>query len=194
VAAPRPESRRRLADFLSRVGKLPFDRSSPDLTAHAVRALFAWCGGARRERAAISAGLGYLRRAQRPDGAWTPLWFGNQHAPAQENPVYGTSRVLAAYHDLGAAACPEARRGVHFLLAAQQADGAWGETEVCPVPSRRLHWRWSPRLAPGRAGRAGRLRPRLPFPGRPGVRRGLSKPSPIGLYFARLWYSERLYP
>ena len=35
-----------------------------------------------------------LRESQRPDGAWVPLWFGNEHAADEENPVYGTSRVV----------------------------------------------------------------------------------------------------
>src|SRR5262249_55404741 len=49
----------------------------------------------RAERA-VQFGLEYLRKHQRPDGSWLPLWFGNQHAPNDGNPTYGTARVLAA--------------------------------------------------------------------------------------------------
>src|SRR5262249_43054220 len=48
----------------------------------------------------IQEGLAYLACSQRPDGSWLPLWFGNQYAPNDENPTYGTARVLAAYRDL----------------------------------------------------------------------------------------------
>ncbi len=91
-------------------GRLPFDRSAPDLTAHALRAIAAWPGAVRRRAAGARARAraGYLRRTQRPDGAYVPLWFGNQQAPGHQSPVYGTARVLAAYRDLGLA---DARRG-----------------------------------------------------------------------------------
>ncbi len=83
-------------------GKLPFDKSSPDVTAHALRALAA-CGepGSRR---AIRRGFQYLANAQREDGAWTPLWFGNQFTADKSNPVIGTSLVLRAYEDSAKAA------------------------------------------------------------------------------------------
>jgi hypothetical protein len=48
-------------------------------------------------------GMRYLAARQRPDGSWLPLWFGNQDRPQEENPVFGTSRVLMAYRDAGRA-------------------------------------------------------------------------------------------
>src|SRR5439155_8918453 len=86
-------------------GALPFGRSGADLTAHAVRAWIRWRAElgpdlqGRIDRA-LGRALDYLRRAQRRDGAFVPLWFGNQYAPGEENPTYGTSRVLLAMHDL----------------------------------------------------------------------------------------------
>ncbi|MFT7484507.1 MAG: squalene-hopene/tetraprenyl-beta-curcumene cyclase, partial [Candidatus Paceibacteria bacterium] len=76
-------------------GKLPFDASCPDLTAHALRAWLACekpllVGGDRetvielgeaRQRAQE-----HLVRTQQGDGTWTPLWFGNQQATNKENP------------------------------------------------------------------------------------------------------------
>jgi squalene-hopene/tetraprenyl-beta-curcumene cyclase len=114
-------------------GRLPFDRSSPDLTAHALRAIVAWLptnshspGGRRYLERRINRGLRYLAKAQRPDGSWVPLWFGNQDHPAEENPVYGTARVLLAYRDLSRMADQAPVRGVRWLIANQNSDGGWG--------------------------------------------------------------------
>jgi squalene-hopene/tetraprenyl-beta-curcumene cyclase len=111
-------------------GKLPFDRSSPDLTAHALRAWQAWVDDlppslARRVHAGIKRAQGYLAAVQAPDGHWSPLWFGNQHRKEEDNPTYGTSRVLRA------AGNPEAglgvlSRAIGWLLEAQNPDGGWG--------------------------------------------------------------------
>jgi squalene-hopene/tetraprenyl-beta-curcumene cyclase len=167
-------------------GALPFDRSGSDLTAHALRALskdgsFAGSEAARR----------YLARQQRPDGAWLPLWFGNQHAPDDVNPVYGTSRVLAAYRDLKLADSQECRRGVTYLLSVQNPDGGWGGAKDCPssVEETALAVEMLAELAPGEAAQRGVLwLVEAVESGR------FREPSPIGFYFAKLWYFERLYP
>src|SRR5205823_2176995 len=73
-------------------GTLPFDRSGCDLTAHALRFLRTYGDpelmGERCTRKQIEAALAYLSEQQRPDGSWLPLWFGNQHAKDDINPVY----------------------------------------------------------------------------------------------------------
>ena len=79
---------------------LPFDRSSPDLTAHALLAWTAWHKRVGPDlqpwmRLAIQRALDYLARTQHVDGSWAPLWFGNQHADEVANLTYGTSRVPA---------------------------------------------------------------------------------------------------
>ncbi|EMI17142.1 squalene-hopene cyclase [Rhodopirellula maiorica SM1] len=102
-------------------GKLPFDRSSTDLTAHALRAF----GENGLNHASKQKAERFLTRHQADDGSWLPLWFGNQDHPAEDNPVYGTSRVLLA----GAAGflSDEAiRRGASYLCSNQNADGGWG--------------------------------------------------------------------
>ena len=78
-------------------GRLPFDRSSPDLTAHALLAWSSWQQTVpprlrSRLQSARRGGVKYLSVSQREDGAWVPLWFGNQSAPGEENPTYGTAR------------------------------------------------------------------------------------------------------
>jgi squalene-hopene/tetraprenyl-beta-curcumene cyclase len=170
---------------------LPFDRSGSDLTAHALRAK-------RRGRPdsdfdgekSVRRAEAYLRRQQRADGSWLPLWFGNQRAPDDENPVYGTCRVLAAYRDLGWNGRPECQRAVSYLLRVRREDGSWGdpdgksssveETALCVealldfVPEKlekSVEWLVE-RVEDG----------------------SFAEPSPIGFYFAKLWYFERMYP
>jgi squalene-hopene/tetraprenyl-beta-curcumene cyclase len=175
-------------------GRLPFDRSAPDLTAHVLRALARWPREAGAPRA-IRRGLAYLRSSQRQDGAWTPLWFGNQRAPGHQNPVYGTARVLLAYRDLGRLDAPPAGRGVAWLLAAQNAAGGWGGAagvessieETALAVEALAAWREESAVAAACRRGGLHLAERI-------ADGGLDSSTPIGLYFARLWYSERLYP
>ncbi len=109
-------------------GKLPFDRSSNDLTAHAIRAL----GVADRrigEDPATSMRIlkrakSFLIRNQRGDGSWLPLWFGNQDREDESNPIYGTSRVLVASAALLGSEAVD--RGCDYLVSVQNEDGGWG--------------------------------------------------------------------
>src|SRR5205814_4678124 len=58
-------------------GALPFDRSSADLTAHALRAWLAWYDHLPKLQHRIHHGARrawqFLTRTQRPDGGWAPL-------------------------------------------------------------------------------------------------------------------------
>ncbi len=151
-------------------GKFPFDRSSPDLTAHALRAWQAWHSLDPRIDNAMDRATQHLLQTQEPDGSWIPLWFGNPWTTAQTNPIYGTALVLRC----GELLTPEARqRGKQFLSSTQRPDGSFGTIEETALAVAALNDERGARW----------LEERTDF-----------EPSPIGLYFAKLWYSEKLYP
>lgn len=178
-------------------GTLPFDRSGTDLTAHAMRALHVWrnVAGADRVEKAVRRGLDYLVRQQRGDGSWVALWFGNQHRQEDENPVYGTARVLLAFRDLANLDHPAAERGMAWLVANRCDDGGWGAPGDGPASVEET---------------AAAVEALLGESGNPSLQQVLHEglqwlidavhgqryreTSPIGFYFARLWYHERLYP
>lgn len=240
-----------LPTFCRGWGKLPFDRSSTDLTAHMIRAIDAVASGSgqsdcdirsepgpsgRDIRGARSKALRFLRREQRADGRWVPLWFGNQDEADEENPIYGTSRVLLAVAGEKSFAEPR-ERAIEYLLSRQNADGGWGGG-----PSLSAWLAKAQSRSPGE-----KTAQRIPFDGDPlpccssleetavaieaiaGVLRATRQsgeisssprerrcteaiiggvrflvgavvagqhhqPWPIGFYFAKLWYHERLYP
>jgi squalene-hopene/tetraprenyl-beta-curcumene cyclase len=179
-------------------GALPFDRSSQDLTAHAIRAWLAW----REEmpadlRGRIGSGirraLRYLEQCQDDGGAWTPLWFGNQHVEGELNLTYATTHVLVALSELDGGEFPSVRSmlqaGRDWLERAQRADGAWGGDAGAPASIEETALAVSALAAMGIECRAGvrwlhqRTENGTHFP-----------PAPVGFYFAKLWYFERLYP
>lgn len=184
-------------------GRLAFDRSAPDLTAHVLRALTAWPDGDRRSARAIRQGFSYLAAKQRGDGAWVPLWFGNQHAPHQDNPVLGTARVLRAYDHCadGGTSNVERRtsnptdRALTYLLSTQLPSGAWGgaagvvaSVEETALAITALHpWRARSDIHSALT-RAGEWLMAKVEDG------SWTQAAPIGLYFAKLWYDEALYP
>jgi len=179
---------------------LPFDRSSPDLTAHTLRAWGAWREQmphslAARIDHATGEALAYLEHSQRPDGAWVPLWFGNQHLPDDENPTYGTAKVLIALNELPLEVSPRIRpmieRAARWLIAAQQPDGAWSGGDGGPASVEETALaiealagcRKRQAVSAGAQWLAGK------------VEAGdWREASPIGFYFAKLWYFEKLYP
>lgn len=190
-------------------GWLPFDRSSPDLTAHAVRAWLAWREAVTPElRAALECGLrgavDYLRRTQHADGSWVPLWFGHQEHPAEENPLYGTARVMPALAELVAAGWAEAAaplaRAREWLVARQGPDGGWSGAEgAAPaleetaLAVEALIAAWPGGAEPeARAGAA--LAAGVTWLAAAVEGERWREPAPIGFYFAKLWYFERLYP
>jgi squalene-hopene/tetraprenyl-beta-curcumene cyclase len=184
-------------------GKLPFDRSSADLTAHALRAWMAWgdaYGGVTYGDIDVAGmrGVHFLRRHQREDGAWAPLWFGNQHAADEMNLTYGTSRVLLATPGIKTEKWKvHVTRAVAWLVAAQNTDGGWGG--AVGTPSSVEETALAVEALATVAG-AGEAVPDIVLAGGIGwlvehTSRGTRfEPSPIGFYFAKLWYFEKLYP
>lgn len=177
-------------------GRLPFDRSCPDLTAHTLRAFRAWeetvdAPCRRRIGRARRTALAHLVRTQDEDGSWTPLWFGNQSAPGCANRTYGTAAVLRALR-LEAPESSAVQRASAWLTAAQNPDGGWGgapdtpstvEETALAVCAMDAGHGGADAVGRGRAWLADAWRgPAMPAP------------APIGLYFAKLWYSEALYP
>ena len=213
-------------------GNLPFDRSSADLTAHTLRAIAAWVDDlpadlAERARAAAARGVEFLIQAQHADGSWTPLWFGNQHAPDDVNPTYGTARVLLAAGAgaqggiltgaLGSAWAQKLSRAVDWLLAAQRPGGGWGAGHETPPSIEETALAVEALADIVRAGLPATSADAAPGEHplvelvdyekiRNAVSRGVAwlidathrgrhfDPSPIGFYFAKLWYFEKLYP
>ena len=179
-------------------GKLEFDRSCADITAHAIEAFVLWRDEMpfalqTRLDTAIVGALTWLYAHQRLDGAWLPLWFGNPEAADKTNPVYGTARVLSvlaridrARHPIVEAMIP---RAIAFLTGTQRRDGGWSSIEETALAVTALSHAARPHSAAGKAIHAGvnylmeRTREGTDF-----------QPAPIGLYFAKLWYTEDLYP
>ena len=203
-------------------GALPFDRSSPDITAHAIRAWLVWRVKTphklqKRMENSLRRALMFLLKSMAKDGSHAALWFGNQMAPNEENRTYGTACVMLAMAEWERGG-PEYDRGLlrdlhlallvpatRWLLNAQHFNGAWSGG-VCRDPSVEetalavqglaavLH---CDKLFDDDLDRAEVLT---------AMRRGVDwlvvrvesgtwrEPSPIGFYFAKLWYYERLYP
>lgn len=162
-------------------GKLPFDQSCADLTAHIIRAFRLWRndvdeGMRSKMDRTIRRGIGYLEKSQRADGSWVPLWFGSQSHPKHENPVYGTCRVLEALVELDESVFPDI--GIMKMRGFQWLDTVELEKRCIEELA----------LVVGLTGKGVDLLIKkttncTDFPA-----------SPIGLYFSSLWYSEKLYP
>ncbi len=191
-------------------GRLDFDRSSSDLTAHTMRAWAAWRGQLSSGLAdavdfQINLAAGFLVRSRREDGAWVPLWFGNQQSEGQTNGVFGTGRVVLALAELaqgGYRFQEMLEGGCAFLLAACQESGGWGGEVGLAASIEETAVAVEALAAAGQVVENQQLRDRIVSAVRAGAdwlveatEGGKRFPaSPIGLYFARLWYSEAAYP
>ena len=177
-------------------GQLPFDMSTPDITAHALRAIRTFDPAQQNPscQRAIKRGFDYLCRTQRADGSWVPLWFGNQSCPDKSNLIYGTARVIPAYveHNNYSA---ELVLSVKYILSAQNTDGSWGGAKnirgsveetalaVSALSCLEQNQDISDAIARGAEFLISAVENNTYL-----------NPTPIGLYFASLWYSEKLYP
>jgi squalene-hopene/tetraprenyl-beta-curcumene cyclase len=200
-------------------GKLPFDRSGSDITAHVIRALLAWQTefDSPKIKKAIESGLGYLDRQQLPDGSWLPLWFGNQDSCEEINACYGTAKVLLAYRDANLFDTNQAKLGLKWLVENQSETGGWGggksldwKTLQPHVDSERLSLLGNNSVeetslccellldAVADDANSDSIEPAAMA----GVKwleqavelNVVSQHWPIGFYFAKLWYYEQMYP
>lgn len=189
-------------------GRLPFDSSCADLSGHTLLALLRTIDvlGNRmqlnaRENILKSAAkiIGYLKKNQHKEGYWLPLWFGNQLTADKKNPVYGTAKVLTYIEDcltynsvnghFRESLEKMALSAENYLSLQQNTDGSWGgklgingtieETalSICALAKKDkmacikgFHWLENEYTTKGLYA------------------------SPIGLYFATLWYDEKMYP
>ena len=160
----------------------------------------------------------FLEGEQHNDGSFVPLWFGNQYHPEGHNLVYGTARVLIACQELGRLDGDMAQRAARWLLGVQHANGGWGPPRTSPATSlSNIYRSGSSRAEDALASfcsveeTALAVEALLPLSETNqlysrAVRNGLKwlvdaveqgrhkQPAPIGFYFAKLWYHERLYP
>ena len=206
-------------------GTLPFDRSGTDLTAHALRAIDVWLTQtpenlqlfpedlyARQSRAFLR-GVNYLERNQKSDGSWLPLWFGNQDYSGEDNPIYGTSRVMLALNEVRSLAkLPQIvemrQKGADFLRKNQNRDGGWGGGSSVPYGKYRSDSNEdrSSSIEESAVALEALLTLADTSLADSTIIRGLNWLSesiclgyhrtswPIGFYFAKLWYYEKLYP
>lgn len=197
-----------LPTFCKGWGRLPFDASCADITGHAIAAVALTMKKLhhtlpeklkKQWSRFLIKGVRYLKNQQNTDGSWLPLWFGSQLAEDKKNGVYGTARVCTYLHDMLVDPPPLSgnipqiknmiSNGVSFLVKQQNEDGSWGckygaagtieETALAisalvshdkSLCQRGADWLQKEYDASG------------------------AEASPIGLYFAALWYSEKLYP
>ena len=182
--------------------RLPFDASAPDLTAHALRAYRTWRPHVspslnRRLMDSTRRAVDYLRREQREDGSWVPLWFGHEAAEDLENKVFGTARVLRAFSDDESADLrfDDART---YLLSVQNHDGGWGGADGVPSSVEETAlvvaaFAESKTFASRADLQDASFRGAAYLAERWDTDR-FTNAAPIGFYFANLWYFEDLYP
>jgi squalene-hopene/tetraprenyl-beta-curcumene cyclase len=147
----------------------------------------------------------FLECQFQPNGSWLPLWFGNQHRIDEVNPTYGTSRVLLSTDVLGELSVSDIfnAKASEWLLQSQKPDGGWGSggDSFASIEETALA---AEALANALASSVTTLQNREAVTAAVdhGVawlidhtHRGTSfPPTPIGFYFAKLWYWEKLYP
>lgn len=180
-------------------GALPFDRSTPEITAHALLAWWTWhdelpAALQTRVAEATKRALQYLHSSRAAQNAWIPLWFGNEHTPDETNPVYGTAQVinhLAGNAHLAIQARHLIDSGLDYLRSVQKADGSFGGDANSPSSIEETAVALHALSVSSSSQDLGSSIQWLLTATDHGTR---FPSAPIGLYFARLWYHEQLYP
>jgi squalene-hopene/tetraprenyl-beta-curcumene cyclase len=190
-----------LPTFCRGWGKLPFDCSCPDITAHTLKVFALWKDQMdsllqNKMDKSIRSAWKYLRKSQQEDGSWLPLWFGNEDDMQHQNPVYGTSIVLYSLSDLHTAGLHDfdevKDKAIAFLQTSQNEDGGWGGSAniISSIEESSLAIRAlaSHHIETHIESGIKWLELHLP--------KDLNdiNATPIGLYFASLWYFEDMYP
>jgi len=189
-------------------GKLPFDQSCADLSGHAILALAKTDhvygdSLSKKQHSAIKKSfvkaLIYQEKHQNSSGYWLPLWFGNQHADDHTNPVYGTARVTAYLNEtLNTKLGNEYSmilnlmidRGCRYLTSVQNRDGSWGGAKNIAGSIEETALAVTALTSNGFQEECDSG---ISWLAEKNKSDGLVA-SPIGLYFASLWYDEELYP
>lgn len=182
-------------------GQLPFDQSCPDISAHCLRAFCEWQNDVSSNlqiqiKTSCRALVKYLKDTQRQDGSWNPLWFGNQHNKEKLNLTYGTAQVVIALSELPNAGGLEIKKlyekGLEWLKSAQNEDGSWSGVKGTPGSIEETALALNALISSG-------LKDEQVDKGFHWLfeetKEGAEfKSRPIGLYFASLWYDEKMYP
>ncbi len=189
-------------------GKLPFDQSCSDLSGHAILAMAKTAHAYRnilsqKQLSAIKKSFVrsviYLEKHQNKSGFWLPLWFGNQLTTDHTNSVYGTARVTAYLNEtlqtqLGNEYSVILKlmidRGCHYLTSVQNWDGSWGGAKNVPGTIEETALTVTALISNGFQEEC---TSGMSWLAEKTKSDGIVA-SPIGLYFASLWYDEELYP
>lgn len=189
-------------------GKLPFDQSCADLTGHSVLALAKvdsvfYSAMTSKEHSQFKKSfvrsMLYLEKHQDKSGFWLPLWFGNQHTADHTNPVYGTARVISYLNEtlnsrLGSEYMVILKlmieSGCLYLSSVQNQDGSWGGAKNIPGSIEETSLAVTALIRNGFQEECDLAINWLAEK----TKSDVMIASPIGLYFASLWYDEELYP
>ena len=147
----------------------------------------------------IARSFGFLWKAQNDNGSWYPLWFGNQLTSDQKNPVYGTAKVTIYLKDslLCGSLDDQMKNNIgrmvtnaqNFLLKQQNENGSWGGELNVPGTIEESSLAISALIGKDQDVILNGFKWLENEFNNAGLRS-----SPIGLYFAMLWYDEKLYP
>ncbi|MBF0197125.1 MAG: squalene--hopene cyclase [Planctomycetes bacterium] len=186
-------------------GQLPFDKSCPDITAHAIAAFAHWQKDiiVPQTDQFIQKALAYLCRCQKDNGSWIPLWFGNENAKQCHNPIYGTALVLSGLSSLKDSPLAHKlttinshiEKAIDFIRQCKNSQGCWGGDKNLPVSIEEtalasyalLCWDQGEETHEAQLWLAEQVMTSMNT-------KSPLKASPIGLYFSSLWYYEDLYP